>query len=193
MDRSEYPARQSRAHARSRPYLRLPENSFDRPSPGRINPRNDMENFHLLRRPTLKNTLFIIHFALRQRNSKHGDVYVKRNIQSRSTKIQAHFQYPWTELDCTTWLFPGHPILHIRSPFATGAPCSRLRRSGLRFPSRSNAYALVERNVKLALGASVYNPADPKGRMFFNILATFAVFEADLIRTRTREGMPAWS
>ncbi|BCI69139.1 hypothetical protein AAJCM20276_37630 (plasmid) [Acetobacter aceti] len=27
------------------------------------------------------------------------------------------------------------------------------------------------------------------GRLFFNILATFAEFEADLIRMRTREGM----
>jgi DNA invertase Pin-like site-specific DNA recombinase len=27
------------------------------------------------------------------------------------------------------------------------------------------------------------------GRLFFNILATFAEFEADLIRHRTREGM----
>ena len=27
------------------------------------------------------------------------------------------------------------------------------------------------------------------GKMFFNILATFAEFEADLIRMRTREGM----
>ena len=27
------------------------------------------------------------------------------------------------------------------------------------------------------------------GKMFFNILATFAEFEADLIRARTREGM----
>ena len=37
--------------------------------------------------------------------------------------------------------------------------------------------------------ASVYDPADPMGKMFFNILATFAEFEADLIRLRTREGM----
>jgi len=29
----------------------------------------------------------------------------------------------------------------------------------------------------------------PMGKMFFNILATFAEFEADLIRLRTREGM----
>jgi DNA invertase Pin-like site-specific DNA recombinase len=29
----------------------------------------------------------------------------------------------------------------------------------------------------------------PLGKMFFNILATFAEFEADLIRLRTREGM----
>ena len=27
------------------------------------------------------------------------------------------------------------------------------------------------------------------GKMFFNMLATFAEFEADLIRLRTREGM----
>lgn len=43
--------------------------------------------------------------------------------------------------------------------------------------------------VKPALGASVYDPTDPMGKMFFNILATFAEFEADLIRMRTREGM----
>ena len=48
---------------------------------------------------------------------------------------------------------------------------------------------LIGRGVKLALGASVYDPADPMGKMFFNILATFAEFEADLIRLRTREGM----
>jgi DNA invertase Pin-like site-specific DNA recombinase len=43
--------------------------------------------------------------------------------------------------------------------------------------------------VKLALGTSVYDPGDPMGKMFFNILVTFAEFEADLIRMRTREGM----
>jgi DNA invertase Pin-like site-specific DNA recombinase len=41
----------------------------------------------------------------------------------------------------------------------------------------------------LALGKSRYAPADPMGKMFFNILATFAEFGADLIRMRTREGM----
>ena len=34
-----------------------------------------------------------------------------------------------------------------------------------------------------------FDPDDPMGKMFFNILATFAEFEADLIRMRTREGM----
>ena len=43
--------------------------------------------------------------------------------------------------------------------------------------------------MKLALGTSVYDPGDPMGKMFFNILATFAEFESDLIRLRTREGM----
>ena len=55
--------------------------------------------------------------------------------------------------------------------------------------ARAIADALVARGVRLALGASVYDPADPMGKMFFNILATFAEFEADLIRMRTREGM----
>lgn len=55
--------------------------------------------------------------------------------------------------------------------------------------ARQIADALVEREVKLALGTNVYDPTDPMGKMFFNILATFAEFEADLIRMRTREGM----
>ncbi|AMB44070.1 recombinase family protein [Methylobacterium sp. AMS5] len=55
--------------------------------------------------------------------------------------------------------------------------------------ARGIADALVARGIKLALGASIYDPADPMGRMFFNILATFAEFESDLIRLRTREGM----
>ena len=55
--------------------------------------------------------------------------------------------------------------------------------------ARFIADALVNRGVRLALGSSVYDPVDPMGKMFFNILATFAEFEADLIRLRTREGM----
>jgi DNA invertase Pin-like site-specific DNA recombinase len=55
--------------------------------------------------------------------------------------------------------------------------------------ARSIADALVARGVRLALGTSVHDPTDPMGKMFFNILATFAEFEADLIRLRTREGM----
>ena len=48
---------------------------------------------------------------------------------------------------------------------------------------------LQEKGVKLALGRTIHDPDDPMGKMFFNILATFAEFEADLIRMRTREGM----
>src|SRR5712664_3068866 len=55
--------------------------------------------------------------------------------------------------------------------------------------ARQIADALVARGVKLALGTSVYDPTDPMGKLFFNILATFAEFEVDLIRLRTREGM----
>lgn len=59
--------------------------------------------------------------------------------------------------------------------------------------SKSDARAIADqleaKGVKLALGASVHDPTDPMGKMFFNILATFAEFESDLIRMRTREGM----
>ncbi|MGI8313179.1 recombinase family protein [Saccharopolyspora hattusasensis] len=49
--------------------------------------------------------------------------------------------------------------------------------------------SLAGRGIKLSLGGQVYDPTDPMGKMFFNILATFAEFEVDLLRMRTREGM----
>jgi len=49
--------------------------------------------------------------------------------------------------------------------------------------------SLAERGVSLALGTQIYDPTNPMGKMFFNILATFAEFEVDLLRMRTREGM----
>ncbi|MGF1804292.1 recombinase family protein [Aliivibrio sifiae] len=55
--------------------------------------------------------------------------------------------------------------------------------------ARAIADSLLERGVKLALGNTIYDPSDPMGKMFFNVLATFAEFEGDLIRLRTREGM----
>ena len=55
--------------------------------------------------------------------------------------------------------------------------------------ARHIADQLQEKGVKLALGRTIHDPEDPIGKMFFNILATFAEFEADLIRMRTREGM----
>lgn len=55
--------------------------------------------------------------------------------------------------------------------------------------ARAIGDSLAARGVKLQLGASLHDPTDPMGKLFFNILATFAEFEADLIRLRTREGM----
>lgn len=48
---------------------------------------------------------------------------------------------------------------------------------------------LVDNGAVLQIGRSAYDPHDAMGRMMFNIMATFAEFEADLIRQRTREGM----
>jgi DNA invertase Pin-like site-specific DNA recombinase len=55
--------------------------------------------------------------------------------------------------------------------------------------ARAIADELEQRGARLQLGASVYDPRDPMGKMFFNVLATFAEFEADLLSLRTREGM----
>jgi DNA invertase Pin-like site-specific DNA recombinase len=49
--------------------------------------------------------------------------------------------------------------------------------------------SLAARGVRLSVAGMVYDPNDPMGKMFFNILATFAEFEVDLLRMRTREGM----
>lgn len=48
---------------------------------------------------------------------------------------------------------------------------------------------LAARRIRLQLGTMVYDPVDPIGAMFFDMLATFAEFEAELLRMRTREGM----
>jgi DNA invertase Pin-like site-specific DNA recombinase len=49
--------------------------------------------------------------------------------------------------------------------------------------------SLAQRGIRLSLGGTIHDPTDPMGKMFFNILATFAEFEVDLLRMRTREGM----
>jgi DNA invertase Pin-like site-specific DNA recombinase len=48
---------------------------------------------------------------------------------------------------------------------------------------------LSARGVRFALGASCYDWDDPFARMFLQILAVVAEFEANLIKQRTREGM----
>lgn len=56
-----------------------------------------------------------------------------------------------------------------------------------------DAHALVDeltgRGVWLQIGGSVHDPTDPVGRLLLNVLAMVAEFEADLIRSRTREGL----
>ena len=54
--------------------------------------------------------------------------------------------------------------------------------------ARAIGDSLADRGVRLSLGGTVYDPGDPMGKCFFNILATFAEFEVDLLRMRTREG-----
>lgn len=55
--------------------------------------------------------------------------------------------------------------------------------------ARDIADELTARQVRLSFSGSVYDPTDPMGKMMFNMVSVFAEFEADLIRSRTREGM----
>jgi len=48
---------------------------------------------------------------------------------------------------------------------------------------------LTGRGVRLNIGGSVHDPTDPVGRLLFTALSMIAEFEADLARSRTREGM----
>lgn len=41
----------------------------------------------------------------------------------------------------------------------------------------------------LQIGSSLHDPSTPMGRFFFNILALFAEFEADVASQRTKEGL----
>ncbi|WP_371788094.1 recombinase family protein [Streptomyces griseoaurantiacus] len=51
--------------------------------------------------------------------------------------------------------------------------------------------SLVARGAKFSLGGSHYDPADSMGKMFFNILATFAKFKVDLVRLRPGKAWPS--
>jgi DNA invertase Pin-like site-specific DNA recombinase len=55
--------------------------------------------------------------------------------------------------------------------------------------ARAIGDTLTASGVRLSVAGTVYDPTDPMGKMFFNILATFAEFEVDLLRMRTREGI----
>ncbi len=67
---------------------------------------------------------------------------------------------------------------------------AKLDRSARSVPdARAIADELGRRGLKLTLGASVHDPADPMGRTYSNILATISALEADPIRKRTREGL----
>jgi hypothetical protein len=48
---------------------------------------------------------------------------------------------------------------------------------------------LTHRGVALNLAGALHDPADPVGRLLFNVLAMVAEFESDLIKLRTREGL----
>ncbi|WP_308114154.1 recombinase family protein [Streptomyces brasiliscabiei] len=81
-----------------------------------------------------------------------------------------------------------HALAAVRAGDTLVVPkLDRLARSVL--DARGIGDSLTARGVKLSLGGTLYDPADPMGKMFFNILATFAEFEVDLLRLRTREGM----
>ena len=66
----------------------------------------------------------------------------------------------------------------------------KLDRLGCSVPDgRAIGDSLAAGGVRFSIGGAVYDPTDPIGKMFINILTRFAEFEVDLLRMRTREGM----
>ncbi len=51
------------------------------------------------------------------------------------------------------------------------------------------AEELEARGVALSIDGSIYDPADPMGKMVFSMFAVFAEFESDLISVRTKEAL----
>ena len=81
-------------------------------------------------------------------------------------------------------------LLELGVPEDDTLVVSKLDRLARSVPdARDIAQELERKGVTLALGLTIHDPSDPMGRMFFNIVATFAEFEADLIQIRTREDM----
>src|SRR3954465_2765447 len=73
----------------------------------------------------------------RRRGALHPDLTWGRSgqggrIRVTSADLQYLFGIQRSEPDCMTRLVSEHDQPHIRSPFATAAPTSRLRRAGLR-------------------------------------------------------------
>src|SRR5213080_2576109 len=100
----------------------------------------------------------------------------------------------WIDLDHgltgTTRARPGRD--HARAAVRPGDTLvvPKLNRLARSVPdARAIGDALTERGIKRSLGGQVYDPADPMGKLCFNILATFAELEVDLPRMRTRAGM----
>ena len=72
---------------------------------------------------------------------------------------------------------PGHAVVLALAALREGDTLvvPKLDRLARTVPdARAIADRLRERGVKLALGRALYDPGDPMGKMFFNILATFA-------------------
>jgi DNA invertase Pin-like site-specific DNA recombinase len=63
------------------------------------------------------------------------------------------------------------------------------RLAGSLADAREIGKRLALAQVRLMLDGRVHDPADPASRLMFRTLAALADFEADLVRSRTREGL----
>lgn len=63
------------------------------------------------------------------------------------------------------------------------------RLAGSLADAREIGQRLALKKIRLMLDGQVHDPADPASRLMFKTLAALADFEADLVRSRTREGL----
>jgi len=67
---------------------------------------------------------------------------------------------------------------------------TKLDRLGRSVPDLRDISAEIQaEGAALSIGGQIHDPNDPMGKLFFNMLATIAEFERDMISQRTKQGL----
>ena len=125
----------------------------------------------------------------------------KRSVQRYRRRGPAHPPSQTWAADLCTVPTVAFRTLYVLFFITSTTAASSSTARGYRPPDGGVGLAATDRGdgVRLSLGGTIDDPADPMGKMFFIILATFAEFEVDLLRVthprrnghRSRQGQAA--